>query len=221
MGTRNAFKNRCVLLCLITCGLSVAGCLSPITLNRAVIAYDEAVTDSLAKQLLINIARTHHHQAIHFTGVSNIAATFDFRVSAGTTPALTGESGRALFPLFGSSIAENPTFSIVPIEGEEFTRRLLTPFHEGQFTLLLRQRFDIDLLLRLMAQELRVKEERRGAKSHIATRRRIHRGMSCFVESYRSSRPFKTITNCMPNHSSITGDGPFPGTQSRLKAFRR
>lgn len=59
MGTRNAFKNRCVLLCLITCGLSVAGCLSPITLNRPVIAYDEAVTDSLAKQLLINIARTH------------------------------------------------------------------------------------------------------------------------------------------------------------------
>jgi hypothetical protein len=48
----------------------------------------------------VHIARAHHHQAIHFTGVSNIAATFDFRVNAGTMPALTGESGRALASLW-------------------------------------------------------------------------------------------------------------------------
>lgn len=141
--------------------LMLSGCLSPITLNRAVIAYDDSVTDSMAKQLLINIARAQHHQPVHFTGVSNIAATFDFRVSAGATPALTGEASKALMPLFGGSVAENPTFSIVPIEGEEFTKRLLTPFQETKFILLLRQRYDIDLLLRLMAQELRIKQNGR------------------------------------------------------------
>jgi hypothetical protein len=123
-----------------------------------VTSYDEAITDSISKQLLINIARAHQHQPIHFTGVSNIAATFDFRVSAGATPAFTGETGRALMPIFGGSVAENPTISIAPIEGEEFTKRLLTPFHETKFLLLLRQRYDIDLLLRLMAQELRIME---------------------------------------------------------------
>ena len=138
--------------------LAVTGCLSPITLNRAVTTYDEAVTDAISKQLIINIARAHQHQPIHFTGVSNVAATFDFRVSAGATPALTGESGTALVPTFGGSAAENPTFSIVPIEGEEFTKRLLTPFQEAKFILLLRQRYDIDLLLRLMTQELRIKQ---------------------------------------------------------------
>jgi hypothetical protein len=138
--------------------LALTGCLSPITLNRAVMAYDDAVTDAISRQLLINIARAHQHQPIHFTGVSNIAATFDFRVSAGATPALTGEASKALMPIFGGSVAENPTFSIVPIEGEEFTKRLLTPFHESKFLLLLRQRFDIDMMLRLMAQELRIKQ---------------------------------------------------------------
>ena len=142
----------------IVCSLAVTGCLSPITLNRAVTAYDQAVTDAISKQLLINIARAHQHQPIHFTGVSNIAATFDFRVSAGATPALTGDASRALMPIFGGSVAENPTISIVPIEGEEFTKRLLTPFQETKFILLLRQRYDIDLLLRLMAQELRIRE---------------------------------------------------------------
>ena len=138
--------------------LAVTGCLSPITLNRAVTTYDEAVTDAISKQLMINIARAHQHQPIHFTGVSNVAATFDFRVSAGATPALTGDAGTALVPTFGGSVAENPTFSIVPIEGEEFTKRLLTPFQEAKFILLLRQRYDIDLLLRLMTQELRIKQ---------------------------------------------------------------
>jgi hypothetical protein len=142
----------------IFCSLTVTGCLSPVTLNRAVTTYDEAVTDAISKQLLINIARAHQHQPIHFTGVSNIAATFDFRVNAGATPALTGDASRALMPIFGGSVAENPTISIVPIEGEEFTKRLLTPYPEAKFLLLLRQRYDIDLLLRLMAQELRIRE---------------------------------------------------------------
>jgi hypothetical protein len=139
--------------------LIMAGCLSPVTLNRAVVAYDDAVTNALAKQLLINIARAQHHQPIHFTGVSNIAATFDFRLNAGAGPALTGESGSTLVPVFGGTVAENPTISIVPIEGEDFTKRLLTPFNEGKLILLLRQRFDIDLLLRLMAQEVRIRED--------------------------------------------------------------
>ena len=113
-----------VTLAGVFCSLAVTGCLSPITLNRAVTSYDEAITDAISKQLLINIARAHQHQPIHFTAVSNIAATFDFRVSAGATPALTGEASRGLMPIFGGSIAENPTISIVPIEGEEFTKRL-------------------------------------------------------------------------------------------------
>lgn len=133
--------------------------MSPIALNRAVGAYDDAIVSATSKQLLMNIARAHHHQPVHFTGVSNVAATFDFRFSAGGTPALTGNAGGMLLPVFGGSVAENPTISIVPIEGEEFTRRLLTPFQQSKLTLLLRQRYDIDLLLRLMAQEVRIQDQ--------------------------------------------------------------
>jgi hypothetical protein len=165
MGQRSKSLAR-LTLAGVLCSLAVTGCLSPITLTRAVTAYDEAVTEALSKELLINIARSHQHQPIHFTGVSNIAATFDFRVSAGATPALTGDASRALMPIFGGSVAENPTISIVPIEGEEFTQRLLTPFQETKFMLLLRQRYDIDLLLRLMAQELRIRENGQEVAYH-------------------------------------------------------
>lgn len=142
--------------------LFLSSCLSPVTLTRAVIAYDDAITESQSKQLLINIARAQHHQPIHFTGVSNIAATFDFRFTAGATPALTGNASRTILPVIGGSVAENPTISIAPIEGEDFTKRLLTPFHESRLTLLLRQGIDIDLLLRLMSKELRLIENNEG-----------------------------------------------------------
>jgi hypothetical protein len=142
----------------VSCSIMLSGCLSPVTLTRAVIAYDDAITESQSKQLLVNIARAQHHQPIHFTGVSNVAATFDFRFTAGATPALTGDASRTILPVIGGSVAENPTISIAPIEGEDFTKRLLTPFHESRLTLLLRQGIDIDLLLRLMAKELRIKQ---------------------------------------------------------------
>jgi hypothetical protein len=143
------------LLYLIS-AMVLSGCVSPIALNRAVSAYDDAITSAASKQLLMNIARAHHHQPIHFTGVSNVAATFDFRFNAGATPALGGLAGAVLMPIFGGAVAENPTISIVPVEGEEFTKRLLDPFQQAKLTLLLRQRYDIDLLLRLMAQEVRI-----------------------------------------------------------------
>jgi hypothetical protein len=171
-----------ILLCF-ACFFTLTGCLSPITLNRAVIAYDEAVSKAESEQLLINIARAQHHQSIHFTRVPNIAATFDFRINAGGTPALTGESGGLLMPLFGGSVAENPTFTIVPIEGEEFTKRLLTPFHQSKLTLLLRQHFDVDLLLRMLAQEVhlqhghaqnRTNEVRNDPEHHFRSRRGKH-----------------------------------------------
>lgn len=155
---RLRFPSSCAALMGIFCLLILSVCLSPMTLTRAVIAYDDAITDSHSKQLLINIARAQHHQPIHFTGVSNIAATFDFRFTAGATPALTGDASRTILSVIGGSVAENPTISIAPIEGEEFTKRLLTPFYESKLTLLLRQGIDIDLLLRLMAKELRIKQ---------------------------------------------------------------
>lgn len=142
---------------LSTALLLLQGCMSPLALDHAVMAYDQATSDVQSKQLLLNIARSQQHQPLHFTGVSNIAATFNFQFNAGATPALTGNTGMLMTPIFGGTVSENPTISIVPIEGEEFTRRLLAPFQESKLTMLLRQGADIDLVLRLIAGELRIK----------------------------------------------------------------
>lgn len=142
---------------LISTFFCLQGCIAPIALNHAVMAYNQTTSDIQSQQLLLNIARAHRHHPLHFTGISNIAATFNFQFNAGATPALTGTTGSLITPIFGGTISENPTVSIVPIEGEEFTRRLLSPLQENKLTMLLRQGVDVDLILRLVAGELRLR----------------------------------------------------------------
>jgi len=172
--------------------LGLQACMSPIALDHAVMAYDQATSDIQSQQLLLNIARSHQHQPLHFTGVSNIAATFNFQFNAGATPAMTGQTGSLMTPIFGGTVSENPTISIVPIEGEEFTRRLLTPFQENKLAMLLRQGADLDLVLRLLAGELRLKGN--GQET-------VYNNRPSYVEGYRRFRQLVTqISSVQDRH---------------------
>jgi len=137
----------------------VSGCASPIALHRAVLEYDWTVNRIETELLLLNIARMRYHESIHFTAVSSIAATFDFRVNTGITGLLPEAPGfNSLSLTLGSSAAENPTVSIIPIQGEEFTKRLLTPITEDKVQFLAHQGIDPGILLRLMAHGTFVEE---------------------------------------------------------------
>jgi hypothetical protein len=155
---------RCFLSAIVGVAMTaIGGCVSPIALDHAVVAYDTTTADSVSKQLLLNIARSRHDQPIHFTAISSIAATYRFNVTAGLLPAATGGSTLTV-PTFGTIAEENPTISIAPMQGDEFTQRLLTPFPEQKLSLLLSQGYDVDSLLRLMASEVRLKD---AASRHV------------------------------------------------------
>ena len=140
------------------------GCASTVPIDRAVIEYDETTAKSVEEQLLLNIARAHRNQPIHFTAVSSITATYRLTTNAGIAPALTGNRGGLVVPTLGTTAESSPTISIAPMQGDEFTQRLLTPFREGQLTLLLRQGYDVDSLLRLLGDEVRLEEPGKQAE---------------------------------------------------------
>jgi len=145
-----------IMLALLS---SLTGCLSPIAMHRAVIEYDRTVGQVEAELLLLNIARARHYRPVHFTAVSSIAATFDFRVTSGVNARfgnIPNPDERPVDLQFSSSIAENPTITIVPISGEEFTKRILRPLDESHLDFLLRQGFDISMTLRLMARGIAI-----------------------------------------------------------------
>jgi hypothetical protein len=132
-------------------------------MHRAVIEYNRTVSYVEADLLLLNIARARYHRPVHFTAVSSVAATFDFRTTAGIRGGIgpaTDSTERALNLEYSASVAENPTITIVPITGEEFTKRVLRPLDEDKFEFLVRQGYDINMILRLMARGIAIDDER-------------------------------------------------------------
>ena len=144
---------------------SLCGCLSPIAMHRAVLEYDRTVSQVEAELLLLNIARARHHRPVHFTAVSSVAATFDFRTNIGIRGGIgpsTDSTERPLNLEYGTSVAENPTVTIVPISGEEFTKRILRPLEESHFDFLAHEGFDINMILRLMARGMILDDGEKG-----------------------------------------------------------
>lgn len=144
----------------IVWALILGGCLGPASLHEAVLRYDETVSRLESEMLLLNIARTHHNLPTHFTVTSSIAATFDYRTNAGFTGTFPEPPGINTYAFsLGASAAENPTLSIVPVQGEDFTRRILTPMDETKFEFLILQGAPIDMVLRLMADGIEVQDQ--------------------------------------------------------------
>lgn len=161
---------------------SLIGCISPVILDRAVLEYDEAVNQTQSKMLLLNIARARHYLPIHFTSVSNIAATYNFQVDAGVTGGVIEDPDflfNSLFGVFGGSAAENPTISIIPFQGEEFTKRLLTPADESKFEFFFHRGIEVAIILRLMADAIFVEKGGKGM---------IYRNDPRYTAEYREFR---------------------------------
>jgi hypothetical protein len=132
--------------------LVLTGCAGPPALRQSVLGYDETVSGLTQDILLLNVARLSLDRPPHFTVTSSIAATFAFETQAGIGGSINEGAGTDVLSLsLGARAAENPTFSIVPISGQEFTQRILTPVGEDVLAFFLFQGVRIELLSRLMA----------------------------------------------------------------------
>ena len=141
-----------IILPICMSALALGGCIGPPVLERQVLGYDEVTSELDQKLLLLNVARVDDGRPVHFTTTSSIAATFNWTTTIGVGGQIEEPSGTNFFNLnLGASASENPTFSIVPISGEVFTKRILTPFQDEAFEFLVFQGGTIDRVMRLMA----------------------------------------------------------------------
>jgi hypothetical protein len=139
--------------------IAVSGCAGPPVLERQVLGYDEVTKTLDEKLLLLNIARVSTEEPIYFTSTSSIAATFNWT----TTLAVSGQTAESRGTNFlnlniGGSASENPTFSISPVSGKEFTERIATPFRDEIFEFLVFQGGGINQIMRLMASGIEVQK---------------------------------------------------------------
>ncbi len=137
--------------------LALSGCAGPVALHQAVLGYDRTVSRTEWEMLLLNIARQRDGVPAHFTVTSSIAATFDFRATLGAGLVYNDTPGFYRPSLdIGASVAESPTLSIIPMQGREFTERVLAPVDESKFEFLVFQGSPLDMVMRLMADGIEV-----------------------------------------------------------------
>ena len=137
--------------------LVCSGCLGSVAQHKAVLGYDHTVSRLEYEILLVNIGRLRHWLPVHFTVTSSIAATFDYQTNAAILGPFTDVG-----PNVGVSAAENPTLTIVSIQGKQFTERVLTPLEDTTFEFPVFQGIPIDMVMRLMADGIEV-QTREGA----------------------------------------------------------
>jgi len=135
-----ALKSK-LLLCFIICTL-FSGCttLGAKALPADRQAYNKAISQSSNNQLLLNIVRLSYTEPAFFLNVDNIAAQLEFQSR------LEGGYGyekdsiiRSLYEAQGKvAYIEKPTISYTPLQGEVFTRRMLTPIDFNDLFILLR-----------------------------------------------------------------------------------
>lgn len=153
------------LMIILLGTLFLAGCVGPPALHKSVLGYDETTNQLDQEILLLNIARLSHENPVHFTMTGSIAATFDFVTSGNFSGSIVTVPGNNVFDFgWSASASENPTLSIIPLSGQDFTKRVITPLSENAFAKLGYQDLPISIILRLMAGSIQIEDKKGGSR---------------------------------------------------------
>ncbi len=146
----------------IVVSVLIAGCssLGPSALQQNRLQYNEAVKTTTEEQLLLNIVRLRYTDTPSSLAVSAIAAQFETAKTFQLTPffvasgAELAKSYAAVLPQLGIAGADRPTFSLTPLDDQEFTRKLFTTIPLDGLIYLAKTTWPISTVFRLYLENL-------------------------------------------------------------------
>ncbi len=147
------------IVCLV---LSISACsLGPRTIESSRLRYNEAVKSTSEQQLLLNVVRLRYIDSPSSLSLASIAdqqelvgglAAMPFFTSAGAGD--IGSYRGSVLPQATFSRATRPTLSYVPMDDQEFTRRLFTPISLEGVAYLSKTTWPISTVFRLYLENL-------------------------------------------------------------------
>jgi hypothetical protein len=119
--------------------------------------YNEAIAATNVEQMLLNLVRLRYRDIPIFLEVTSVSTSFSFRssLSSGVELGLRNNSEDDVFGVNGSvSFDDKPTITYLPLQGEAFATRLLTPIRPRLLVLLANSGWAIDRILTICVQQL-------------------------------------------------------------------
>ena len=137
--------------------LSLSGCIGPQFLKVQRYKYNEAIQESTAQQLLLNIVRLRYNDSPMFLNVGDIDARFSLDASSMASGTINENVGAA--PLNANSatvtasskFTNNPNIKLRPMQDADFAR-LLEPLTPGAMLALAKRRGSVYEVLALAMQ---------------------------------------------------------------------
>jgi hypothetical protein len=143
--------------------LLLAGCqMGPVAMRANRTLYNEALQDTANEQLLLNVVRLKYREPLSFLEVNAINTNYKFDAAGSLTftdpkhlrPHLGGTAGGSHGGSVTGTYAEDPTFSYVPVQGEQFAKRIIGEMDMNTLSMLLRGGWHVDLFLRIAVERI-------------------------------------------------------------------
>jgi hypothetical protein len=148
----------------------LTGCASmgPGSIGRDRIDYDQAITQSWQRQLLLNLVKLRYGDTPFFLDVASITNSYglETQVNMGASwwSHVIGAGASNAQTVSGSSrYTDKPTITYSPMLGQRFTRSLMTPIPPGVVVSLIQAGWAADAVLKVMVSSINGVYNRYGA----------------------------------------------------------
>jgi hypothetical protein len=132
-------RGRNVLVVIAALGLCGCAVVGPQSIGGGRAAYTEVINRTEDEQILNVVVRQRYDETFGMMTVASVTANIRFSAQASSDIGLGNSDNYDgnLVPLSaGVAYEENPTVSYVPLSGEDFTRRMLSPVSVNEWVLL-------------------------------------------------------------------------------------
>lgn len=139
---------------VIAVSLSACAQVGPKALSTGRPAYNVAVQQTEAQQLLLNIVRQRYGDPLLFLDVTSISAGFTVEANANLLGNVFNGSSDSTIGSLGGSMSETPYIFYAPNTGEKFVRQMLTPLDLQTVALILQAGWSIERVLLLVGESV-------------------------------------------------------------------
>jgi hypothetical protein len=135
--------------------LVLSGCsIGPSCIRLNMQNYNEAVVQTESEQFLLNLVRLRYRDPPKALAITNVTASFDVDATAPTAYTVGDKANPFSVLALQAHAADQPTISVAPLTGLDYTMGLVTPIPQTHILNLANTGWDLDRLLRLMVQNM-------------------------------------------------------------------
>lgn len=130
------------------------------SLPRVRASYNAAISQSADQQMLLNVIRLRYLHSTTFLQLGSVVTQYSLTTDVGASGGYNPGAGSGPVPLgsvggsTGVAMTERPTITYIPLQGEEFIRRVGTPLRADQVLLLIQSGWGADLVLTTAVQRI-------------------------------------------------------------------